>query len=333
MASESSAYTLGPFSIISELPLPELPTSSFQGLPVQIRIGLVPGKVFSPTFETANCAASPSEFLLNIPDIARYYIRDGAEVIIQPAAGSHELDIRGYLLSNMFAVLCHQRRLLPLHASAVKMGGGAVAFLADSGAGKSTLAGFLASRGYPLVADDICLLDPDSSADERVIPVAPWLKLWPSALEVLGHDASAFSQTFTDEDKFRVPTLASAAVENGRLPLNAIVILKKQAENLPPEAMFCRLGAVQSLVEAMRFTYQKYLLEWLGLEKEHFARCGLAISGSQAFEWYRPWGFEELEGAVELLSSKFGKPTDSGLEPSRRSPLSMEGWPADKQPD
>lgn len=314
MAAGSPTYTLGPFSIDSELPLPELLTSSFQGLPVRIRIGVVPSKVVSPTFETAACAASPSEFLLNIADIASYYIRNGAEVIIQPALGSSELDIKGYLLGNMFAVLCHQRRLLPLHASAVKMGAGTVAFLGDSGAGKSTLAGFLASRGYPLVADDICLLDPDSCAEERVIPVAPWLKLWRSSLEVLGHGTSGLSQTFTNEDKFRVPTLTYSTVANSRTSLNAIVILKKQSEDSAGGVALRPLSPAKSLVEAMRFTYQRYLLEWLGLEKAHFARCGLAISGAKAFEWYRPWGFEALEAAVELLTAQFGKPADDGTQ-------------------
>jgi hypothetical protein len=312
MAAGSPIYTLGPFSIVSELPLPELLTSSFDGLPVQIRIGVVPQFILSPTFETANCIASRNEFLLKIPGIASYHICDGAEVIIQPAAGSSELDIRGYLLGNMFAVLCHQRRLLPLHASAVKMGAGAIAFLGDSGAGKSTLAGFLASRGYPLVADDICLLDPDSATDERVIPVAPWLKLWRSSLDALGQGTSGLSQTFTDQDKFRVPALSYVAVEQARIPLNAIVILKKQSEDSPGGTTLRPLSPAKSLVEAMHFTYQRYLLEWLGLEKEHFARCGLAISGSRAFEWIRPWGFEELEGAFELLATEFGKPADSG---------------------
>ncbi|MDD5034412.1 MAG: hypothetical protein PHE55_06605 [Methylococcaceae bacterium] len=40
------------------------------------------------------------------------------------------------------------------HGSAVKMGSGAVSFLADSFGGKSTLANYLQEQGHPLITDD-----------------------------------------------------------------------------------------------------------------------------------------------------------------------------------
>ena len=91
--------------------------------------------------------------------MASYRVSHGCEILIQPDAGALEQDVRGYLLGSIFAVLCHQRGLLPLHASAVAYQGGVAAFLANSGHGKSSMAAHLAGRGFPVVADDVCLVD------------------------------------------------------------------------------------------------------------------------------------------------------------------------------
>jgi hypothetical protein len=308
MSKLPAVYDFGPFSLTSDLPLPELPPSKTARLPVRISIGEVPETIADPTFRSAYCTASRSELLLHIQGVAAYHIQDGREVVVQPEPGSNDLDIRGYLLGNIFAILCHQRRLLPLHASAVRIGTGVVAFLGDSGAGKSTLAAFLLERGHSLVADDVCLLDPDAPAQERVLPVAPWLKLWRTSLEALGKQQDGLSRTFHDEDKYRVPVGELARVDEQRLPLTALIFLRWNDE-ADAKTVLQPMGPAQSMVEAMRFTYQKYLLDWLGLQEEHFARCSLAIAGARAFACHRRWGFGELETLAEQLEDQFGEPT------------------------
>ena len=298
-------YAYGPFSLRSDIPLPELPISSSDGILVTIRLGRVPDVIDQPTFSNPAFTASSTELLMRIAGVASYYVQGGCNVIVQAAEGGSELDIRGYLLGTAFAVLCHQRRLLPLHACAVRMGKGTVAFLGDSGAGKSTLAAFLVERGFPLVADDVCLLDPDADPSARVIPVAPWLKLWRTSLDALGRGDDGLSRTFNDEEKFRVPVGGVNQAEEKRLALYALVILKRNVESgsLP---QLVSVRAAQSVVESMRFTYQQYLLEWLGLQEDHFRRTSMAIAGAKVFIFDRPWGFQELENVLGVLIRQFG---------------------------
>jgi hypothetical protein len=303
-------YDFGPFSLSSDIQLPELPPSKTAGLPVRITLGRVPETIPEPTFQSPYCIASRHELLLHIDGVASYYIGNGKKVVVQPAPDGNDLDIRGYLLGHIFAILCHQRRLLPLHASAVRMGSGAVAFLGDSGAGKSTLAAFLVARGFPLVADDVCLLDPDAPAQQRVLPVAPWLKLWRTSLEALGQPQDGLSRTFHDEDKYRVPVGDLAMVEEQRLPLTALVFLKRN-DDPAAKTVLHPLSPAQSMVEAMRFTYQQYLLGWLGLQEEHFKRSSMAIAGAIALTCHRPWGFGQLEALAEQLEDQFGRPATS----------------------
>jgi hypothetical protein len=300
-------YSFGPFAFSSNLELPELPAlGQATGIPVSVMLGRAPLAVEAPTFQGEICSTSRSEFLLRIPEVARYYVRNGAEIIVEPEAGASPLDVRGYLLSNVFAVLCHQRRLLPLHASAVRMGDGVVAFLGNSGAGKSTLAAFLARAGNPLVADDLCLLDPEAPAAERVLPVAPWLKLWRSSLEALGQGTDGLVQTFSDEDKFRVPTGGAGldvtrVAENVRLPLRAVVVLERGQGGVK----LLPLNPVNAIAQMMRFTYQAYLLGWLGLQEEHFSSCGKGLAGASAYTCERAWTFESLPTTMERLREEF----------------------------
>ena len=309
-------YRLGPFALFSSMDLPELPrqlnVAGAPGIPVRVVWGTVPSAILDPAFQGEYTSASASEFLVRIPEVGRYYVRNGEEIIIEPYPGAPPLDVRGFLFGNIFAVLCHQRRLLPLHASAVRMGHGVVAFLGASGAGKSTLAGFLTQAGYPLVADDICLLDPGAPVESRVLPVAPWLKLWRGSLEALGHGTDGLAQTFTDEDKFRLPVgrPGSGAAEESKLPvllddslsLRAVVVLERAAGT---GVTLTPLKPLQAIGQMMKYTYQSFLLDWLGLRGEHFAHCGKGLEGVQGFTCARSWGFEDLPQVLEVLKAEF----------------------------
>ena len=127
-------------------------------------MGQVPQRIANVVANESCWWASRQEYLLRVPEVANFLVRNGREVLVQPAPGALPADIRAYLLSPIFSTLCHQAGMYSLHASAVRIGAGVVAFLGNSGAGKSTLAAGLAQRGYTIVSDDICLLDTRSDA-------------------------------------------------------------------------------------------------------------------------------------------------------------------------
>ena len=70
--------------------------------------------------------------------LGRFLLRNGEEVTIDLAPFSGEASVSSYLLGGLFGVLCHQRGIIPLHASVIEVAGGCVAFVGASGAGKST---------------------------------------------------------------------------------------------------------------------------------------------------------------------------------------------------
>ena len=81
--------------------------------------------------------------LIRIEDVADFEIRGGRQIRVWPAAGATQKDIEIFLFGPAWATLCHQRGMLPLHASAIVTGKGITAFAGHSGAGKSTTAALL----------------------------------------------------------------------------------------------------------------------------------------------------------------------------------------------
>jgi hypothetical protein len=304
-------YLLGGIALGSELPLPELPLAErATNLPadVNIVIGEVPQVLPQAIEVDAGCFASSSEYLLHVPGVASYRVSNGCEIVIQPDAGALEQDVRGYLLGSIFAVLCHQRGLLPLHASAVAYQGGVAAFLANSGHGKSSIAAHLAGRGFPVVADDVCLVDVRGEAPAVVVPVAPWLKLWADSLEHLGLPAAGLEQIFSDEAKYRLPTecvLDETAPEPRRI---AKVVFLEGREEIQSgsgavNVEMRRLAPLEALPMLISLTHQSHLLEAMGLRTQNFLQCGRVASQAAVYRLIRPWGLEHMEASIDSIEN------------------------------
>jgi hypothetical protein len=142
-------YRVSGLSVASEIVLPGLIAGAQGPAPeVTIRRGPVPdslpgARASGPTWQIAG-----KQFLMRIPDIARFLLNDGREIVVAPESEASAADIPIFILGTVFGILLHQREQIVLHASAVRVNGKAVLFAGSSGAGKSTLAAALAQRGY-----------------------------------------------------------------------------------------------------------------------------------------------------------------------------------------
>ena len=148
-------YRVSGLSVASEIDLPGLIAGTPELAPqVTIRRGPVPESLPATTASGPTWLIAGKQFLFRIPDIARFLLNDGSEIVVAPESEASVTDIPIFILGTMFGILLHQREQIVLHASAVRVNGKAVLFCGSSGAGKSTLAAALAQRGYLLVTDD-----------------------------------------------------------------------------------------------------------------------------------------------------------------------------------
>ena len=95
------------------------------------------------------------EVMFNVPNIANFYIKDGNKIVVSPLGEIDEDVIRLYILGTCMGTILMQRKILPLHGSAIEIDGKVYAIVGDSGAGKSTLASAFLKQGYKLVSDDV----------------------------------------------------------------------------------------------------------------------------------------------------------------------------------
>jgi hypothetical protein len=151
-----------------------------------------------------------------------------------------------------------------LHASAVALDGGAVAFLGGPGWGKSTLAAALYARGHGILADDVTAVDADAGSP-MVFPGFPQLKLWPEAAAALGDAPETLPRIHPMLEKRARP--AGRGFPEAPLPLRRIHVLARgPAHEIEP------LRPQEALLELVRHSYCARLLQALDARR-HFLHC------------------------------------------------------------
>lgn len=170
-------YAVCGWHVRSAIPLPEAASWTGQGdADIEIRLGDAAGGLREPVRWNEDGAVDADGSVLFIAgDVARYRVRHGREVIVEPAPGAADTALRTYIYGTVLGLLCHQRGLLPLHAGAVAVGDRAILVAGNSGAGKSSVTAALVRQGASLLAEDLC---PLSLSDEmRVLPSVPRFRL------------------------------------------------------------------------------------------------------------------------------------------------------------
>jgi hypothetical protein len=299
MNQVAGVYRLGGMTLVSEIALPELPLIQRPDPaphPVKLRLGSVAAHLPDAVELDPYCFATSSQYLLCVEGIGRYLVTRGEEIVVEPEAGALPPDVRACLLSTIFVVLCQQRGMLPLHASAIGTQSGVVAFLARSGQGKSTLAAQFAQRGFRVIADDVCLIDTTQPGTAMVVPTAAWLKLWRNSLDHLGKQADGLERVFSDEDKYRLPLATGSDPE----PIRKLVFLESSGvSTTTPELE--SVSRIEALPLLMNLTHHAFLLEATGQREENFLRCSRVLSQTVAYRLFRPWGLQHLDSILDAL--------------------------------
>ena len=222
--------TYGAFGlrIRSAIDLPELPDLEDDGSAVDLMIawGRVESRLQGGVDVDAYMQVARDRFLLSVP-AARYEVRNGRLILIDPRPGVSNRDVRLYLLGAVMTAVCHQRSLTPLHATAIEVDAGAIAFAGPSGAGKSTLAAQFQGRGVTVLADDLCVVRFDSAGRPWALPGLARIKLWGDSLAMVGLAGAPLPRIADDIGKFSlaVPSVATCHPR----PFDRIYILRPDA--------------------------------------------------------------------------------------------------------
>lgn len=222
--------------------------------------------------------------IFQVPNVAIFCILEGKKIIISPAVGSDMDEIRLYILGSCMGALLLQRKVLPLHGSAVAIDGKAYAIVGESGAGKSTLASALLKEGYQLLSDDVIAVS--LSVDHQTISVTPSYpqqKLWQESMAHFGMDTTGYRPLFQRETKFSIPVISNYFSES--LPLGGIFeLVKTDGDKIKVHT----IPKLESLSLLYHHTFRNFLIHRLNLSTWHFDTTAKIANQLNIFQLQRP---------------------------------------------
>lgn len=172
-----------------------------------------------------------------------------------------------YLLGPVLGILLYLRGVTCLHASAVEIDGAAVAMVGDSGAGKSTTAAAFAHLGYRVLSDDVVTLN-EQRNEFIVHPAYPYIRLWPSSVELLYGKPDALPLLTPTWDKHCLHLIDRGHKFSAEpLPLDAIYLLGDRSSS--PAAPYVEaVTPNESLISLVANTYANRVLDKQGRARE-----------------------------------------------------------------
>jgi hypothetical protein len=264
------SYHVFGLQVNSELELPELSvlenTGTLAGLPVIVRLGAVLPLLGEKDVEAGAYYAEPGQVLYSFPDIGRFRIREGTEIVVDPFPGVEVPALRLFILGICMATLLHQRKLLVLHASAVSVDGCAVLFLGGKGYGKSTIAATLHERGHQVVTDDIAPISLERDG-VRMYTGFTQLKLWPEAAQALlgfGHDELPRLYSQVEKRKYR----PAGSITQEILPVGAVFVLE-----FGDDLSIRELRSQEAFGQLLRHSFLFNMMQSTGGRPVHFQQC------------------------------------------------------------
>lgn len=291
-------YYLHGLTVHSEIELPELSPRP-DGVPdVQIQLRALDHIPLDPERPWGNQFLAPNRVLLNIKDVAMFFVSEGREILIDPSPHAEAKAICLYLLGSSMGCLLHQRRLLPIHANALQHDHECVMFMGQSGMGKSTLAAAMKNRGYKVLADDVCAVKTSSGGESVIYPGVPQIKLWKDAADHLEEDVALMKRVLPDEEKYVLPIDDSYC--RHPLPIKCIYILNFYDGN---ELKIADLSLLEKLAAIKRNTYRKGMIAKMGVASHHLKMSGELAEATRIRQIFRPQNslthINELIDAIE----------------------------------
>ena len=183
------AYQISGFVLNSPIELPNLAQSlapAEQAVDINIIINTLPELPESgPSrpFAGGHIQWLEQGFRLSNSDVGDMLVHHN-KIYWQPTPTYELKGFRTFLVNTLLPAYAVLQGMLPLHISAVSVAGQAIAFQGNSGAGKSTLAAMLMKRGYPVITEDLGIVE---LIKQQAIMRAglPYFRLWKKSFNQL----------------------------------------------------------------------------------------------------------------------------------------------------
>jgi hypothetical protein len=211
----------------------------------------------------------------------------------EPGADDRLLSVVG--AGALLAIHLMLRGELILHASAIRLGDAAIAFVGASGMGKSTLATLLAADGCQLVSDDVLRVALPEASPASVYPGSVESRLRPGATALVRASRTPVRRTGDGRTAVRL-----SAYRGPPLPLAACVVPLPDHE--ATEIEVTSLSRAHGLKRLLQFPRIVGWVEQTWLVQNFHALAGL-VARVPVLEARVPWGPPFTDGMAGQLTS------------------------------
>lgn len=300
-------YSITGLNVASELALPAAAPALLDPAArpeVTIKWGEPPRAIERVKFRGAGIEAGDRDVIFRPREGLAYRISDGREITISRTSEISDSEVYLFLVGSVWGLLCHQRRLLPLHCGAVALENRAIAFTGPSGAGKSTLVAGLSKRGYAHLCDDVCIVEP-AGDQVRLLAMPKGLKLWGDATVALGMKRGAAITADERWDKYYVSVPGHRGTQG--LGLSALYVLADDAEG----PKISRLRGSERFQAIVANIYRR---EWLSLMRDPgdvFRQAARLAQNLRVYRFARPWNLSRFERGLDVLEAHMRRMTST----------------------
>jgi len=239
-----------------------------------------------------------------------------SDMIVRPIPDLEPAILANFIINNALGIyVCVHPQTFVFHASAIHLRddyragspSGGIVFAGRSGAGKSTLAAALIARGHTLLADDLAVIDLDTSQDSRhpdILPAFPQLKLDDLALQQLNLDPAALPHIHSAENKraYRPACAPNAA------PIRALYLLDDDDAPAPSVEPLTKQEAFAAFIGAsynahLQGIFNVDVLAALGRTKAFMGDCAALAQNIPVRRLKRPRDLSRLSAVVDCIEA------------------------------
>jgi hypothetical protein len=270
-------------TVKSEIEFPELfSITESKQVEVDLLLGEIPKIELSPRdFYSPVKTITEKEFSLHIPRVGSYYAGYGNKIVISREEGADWDSLRLFCLSNSFAAILQQRKIIPIHCAAFLFHDQLVLIFGHSGAGKSTILGAMMNKGYQVFSDDVCVPVLDQATGfVSLLSSYPMLKYWSDSLSRLGIATNQLSRKILpDMDKFGIYFHDKFLIEPRKPIFSFLLESSKESKLLKLQP----INGIDLFQRLEQNTYRGEYLEYSNLKPEHFNLFARLANQSKSF--------------------------------------------------
>ncbi len=230
------------------------------------------------------------------------FVISGNRIVAYISHPQEQLSLEGIFLGPVLCYWLECRGVVVLHASVVRVGGGAILFLGESTSGKSSLAAEFVASGHALASDDIA---PVRVVDGNAVvyPGHHEMRMWPELAERFVRNKSALSRVHPQSEKQKASVLEAdfGAFQSEPLVIEAMYVLDRVDAGEAAEVAITPIPQRDAVIDLVRNSFGRFLVQALGFQPARLAQFAAIAENVPVRRLRYPNGLDRLKEVRQAI--------------------------------